>query len=229
MTDVVYALWSKSHYNNSEIRYSVRSVWKHGKNLGRLFIVGMPVKFFQGHTTIPFSPAYRCKDVNIFATALEACKIPDISDPFLHFNDDYFMLQDFDASTLPAWYGEPRFQQERSQNVYDRTITILKLRGIARPKFFDVHAPILIYKDCIQKSCPKDWKKLKFLFKTMYANQCPVLTPLEISDCKVWTTTDLQRAKNRFMFSTTDYPPPEVWDFLKAKFPDPSPFEKGNP
>ena len=224
--DIVYPLWSPSKHHNKELRYSIRSAWKHGKNLGKLWIVGMPIRFLHSRHIIPYDPSYRCKDVNIFGAALQACENPDVSDPFLLFNDDYFMLREFDANAIPAWYGDvPLFQQKRSQKIFRKTLMFLGARGIKEPKFFDVHMPIPIHKACLLHSRPNDWQKRKFLSKMTYANQCPELNPVKTLDCKIGIHCDLQAAKERFMFSTSDYPAPDVWEYLEQQFPDPSPFE----
>ncbi len=225
MTDIVYVLWSRSRYHNKELRYSVRSVWKHGKNLGSLWIVGMPIKFLQPHFSIPYSPSYSCTDVNVFGAILRACENPDVSDPFLLFNDDYFMLREFDADAIPAWYSEPWFKNRRNWGLYQRTLKILRARGVEHPRFFDVHMPILIHKDSMRKSCPKNWESRRFLSKTMYANQCPELNPIETSDCKLRVPGDLEAAKAGLMFSTSHYVHPSVWKYLEETFPAPGPFE----
>jgi len=223
MIDVVYVLWSESKYQNREIRYSIRSVWKHGRNLGQLCIVGMKVDRLNSYVSVPYDPAYKCKDVNIFGAMLAASRDSRISDPFLFFNDDYFMLQDFNAEDLPAWYGTPSFKQEIYEKIYRETLSVLRNRGIENPKFYDLHLPILVHKQCMIDACPKSWERIRFFSNTMYANQCPALLPEETEDVKIRNTCDLP--DDARAFSTTDYVDPNVWEFLQARFPDPSPFE----
>ena len=40
MIDILYIVGTGSHWNNYELRYSLRTLEKYGKNIGRVFVSG---------------------------------------------------------------------------------------------------------------------------------------------------------------------------------------------
>ena len=232
MTDVVYVLNGKSKYGNEEIRYSIRSMWQYGRNLGRLCIVGQRPSFLNVWKHIPstdlIDPVW-CKDINIAHDILLACADPEISDPFIFLSDDNFMIRTFDADAFPAYYMDA-YKPDMS-STYERavhnTFMILWGLGYARliNRFFDIHLPIPIHKKCMIDAFARfDWRNQPFTVKTIYANQCDRLVPVKTTDCKIRNPKSFPTCP--IGFSTNDEITPELWTAIKSRYPSPSKWEK---
>lgn len=229
MTDVVYVLNGNSKYNNDEIRYSIRSLRKHGKNLGRFCVMGKCPDFLNVWKHIPFDNLVNwCKDVNIAAGILLACQDPEISDPFIFLADDNYMLWNFDADRLWAFYAPmyvPNMNRTYERAVHN-TIMILRNLGVSPVEmFFDIHLPILIHKKCMIDAFTRfDYTMQRFTVKTIYANLCDKVVPFQTVDCKI---SDPKQIKTcTFGFSTEDEVSPEMWKAIKSLYPHPSPLER---
>lgn len=230
MADIVYVLNGKSKYGNDEIRYSIRSLFKHGRNLGRFCVVGERPEFLNVWRHIPFvNPSNYCKDVNIAAGILLACQDPEISDPFIFLADDNFMLWNFDADRLPAFYAPmytPNMSRTYERAVYNTGMILANLGVFPVMKFFDIHLPILIHKKCMIDAFARfNYKMQRFTVKTIYANLCDKLDPFQTVDCKI---ADPKQVKTcTFGFSTEDEVSPEMWSVINHLYPNPSPLEDG--
>lgn len=177
MIDLVYLYSAGSDTN--EIRYSLRSFQKHISGLGKVFIVGDDPGIFKDVTIIPRGNIHGVNLArNIYEKILAACRHPEVSNPFICASDDYILLHDFEAETLPYYYyGD--FKQSLSilqdSNWYKRyvisTYEALAERNLPT-KFFNVHFPILYDKEkYIEVMGSFDWERPKsFISKSLYAN-----------------------------------------------------------
>src|SRR5690349_20419873 len=102
--DVVYPLGKGSRWKNNEIKYSLRSVEKHLQNYGKVFVIGEKPNFLANVNHIPAEDKHPIPDSNIFEKLKTACETKEISDTFLFFNDDHYLLEDFDAEKFPYFY-----------------------------------------------------------------------------------------------------------------------------
>lgn len=227
MIDIVYTVRrGGSRSNDKELMYSLRSIEKHLKNYRNIYIVGYKPDFIQNVIHIPAEDKHTVPDSNILRKLLTACNHPDISDSFLFFNDDHFLLSDFDAPTFPYYYSSTLkdYLRKRVNDSYGRrsknTMTYL-LNNKLPIKHFDIHYPIIYekakFKQCFAKLPPAHQG---YVIKSLYANSLRI-PGTEIKDCKF---TNPPTPKN-ICYSTHPKPKPEVWSFLESKFPVKSSFE----
>lgn len=141
--DVLYYIGGGSMRHNIELRFSLRALEKHGKNIDRVFIVGNKPEFIKNveYIWVEDSSAWW---KNAFLKTKEAIKA-GISDEFLLMNDDFFMTDDFNAETYPFYYkGDlPENSTQKYGMVAANTRKVLEKIG-ATTKHFGVHCPMRI-------------------------------------------------------------------------------------
>jgi len=227
MIDIVYTIKKGgSRSNDKELIYSLRTVEKHLKNYRNVYIIGHKPDFITNVIHIPAEDKNTVPDANILRKLLIACDHPDISESFLFFNDDHYLLQDFDAPNFPYYYCSTlkMYLKRRVNDAYGRrtynTMTYL-MKNQLPTKHFDIHFPIVYdkqkFKECFKK-LPETHQG--YVLKSLYANILKI-QGIEVKDCKhVNPPTEKYIA-----YSTHPKPKPEVWKFLEGKFPSKSVFE----
>lgn len=144
--DVIFALGRGSMWNDNELRYSLRSIVKHLKGYSKIWIVGNVPKFpIKNLNYIHFLENGRYPAVNVKNKILTACINEKVSDQFVFFNDDHFLLKDFDVNSFPYFYCGDLTDVRNATNyihTVENTISVLKSAGCAT-KNFDTHTPIV--------------------------------------------------------------------------------------
>jgi hypothetical protein len=145
--DVVYVV--RPGDDNEELRHSLRSL----RNLphGKVWIAGYcPTWVSEDVGRIPVA-RQRDRNVSAKANLRAACEHPEVSDEFVYFNDDFFVMQRHDE--LPVMHRGPLAALVTSgimASAYTRamknTLAVLQERGIAEPLMYDLHAPMLVDK-----------------------------------------------------------------------------------
>lgn len=189
--DIIYPIDQGSIWNDTELRYSLRSVQKHLTGFSNIWIIGKLPDFVQGVNHIPFDDVQQNKEANIWAKIMRACEESSISQDFLFFNDDHFLLSDFDAKTFPFYYKgtlENLLARNR-RGIYYRAVsrTYHILRSQNKTTFhFDTHCPIVYNKDLFkQVTQHHDWNtKIGLIIKSLYCNTLAI-EGIREPDCKI--------------------------------------------
>lgn len=194
-TSAVIPLGSGSKWHNNELLYSLRSA-----NYDEVWLIGEHPEWFNGnHVSAPDS---NIATLNIWNKLKTACLTPEISDPFLYSNDDYFFMS---PPEMPYqnYYGQLQNGNNAYKQLSKHTMRILKWNN--QPQlFYDVHRPIMINKakflECfsffeqhckvglglIVKSCYGNYWKLPGIevpdMKLSYWNGCPDVDMFSIGD-----------------------------------------------
>jgi len=175
--DLVYILSSGSVWQNNEIRYSLRSAEKHLKNFRKVFLVGKKPDFLNENVIeIPYSDIYSNKARNIMAKIYRAASDKRITNNFILFNDDYFLLKDIDALNYPYYFNDDlKNVLSRQFNSYKHYVeaTIKVLKNVGKPTLnFDIHEPIIYNKVKFRKMVSSyNWNVPRgFIVKSMYCN-----------------------------------------------------------
>lgn len=102
LVDVVYPLSNGSTWQDNELRYSLRSLDKFARNLGRVFVVGRKPAWLTGVVHIPArdNPMVN-KDANII-NKIRLAIAAGISERFIFASDDQFLAAPVDLATLPV-------------------------------------------------------------------------------------------------------------------------------
>ncbi len=216
--DIVYPLnEGLSHFRNQEIKYSLRSVEKFVTNFRNIYIIGFKPPFLNEKVIlIPHKDhPYHCKERHIMEKFLVACSIPDVSDRFLMFNDDYFFTKPVNAQKIPFYikgYLKGSINKRKPGNLYrqslENTYNALTKKGFGT-EHFDLHYPI--YYD--KKKFPEvmssyDWDiRAGYVVKSLYANSLGIHGAYR-KDCKIQKSHNKQevlaKIKDTDMFSTAE-------------------------
>jgi hypothetical protein len=183
---------------------SLRSIEEHISNVDKIVIVGHKPEWLKDIYHIPCEDEHPCKETNIYKKILGACQDENVSEDFLFFNDDHFILQDFDANTFPYYYKGDLFfilKKLPPYNKYStcvhRTGHTLKNLGLGT-KNFDTHTPIIYNKEKFKSIMPQyDWsERFSYVVKSLYANSLGIEGVRE-PDCKIADSPSLEEFKNR--------------------------------
>lgn len=105
--DILYVIGSGSKWSNNEIRFSLRSVEKFGKNVGRIFVCGVNPGILSDKVIfVPCDDPYDCAHKNIMHKIDYVINHTDISDEFLLSSDDHFFVKPVDFDNYPLYKHE---------------------------------------------------------------------------------------------------------------------------
>lgn len=215
--DVLYYIGGGSMRHNIELRFSLRSIEKYGKNIDRVWIVGNKPDFLQNVEYLWVEDKEQWWK-NAFAKTKAAIDA-GISADFLLMNDDFFMTSAFDAEKYPYYHrGEmPSDTKCEYLRVIANTKRILQDFG-ATTHHYGVHCPIRIN--------GKKYLELEKYFKEPVSARCLYgnlyCKGRKVSDCK----GDKLKSNMTKCWSSKSWLTDENIKQLRQMFPQPSKYEK---
>lgn len=103
--DILYVVGKGSMWHDNELRFSLRSIAKYGRNVDRVFLVGYKPDFVSDEVHyLPCDDPYERAHKNILHKVLYAIENTDIAPHFLVSSDDHFYIRDTDFNALPVYY-----------------------------------------------------------------------------------------------------------------------------
>lgn len=157
-----------------ELRYAIRSLYKHFKGITGVALIGGVPSWFTG-SFIQIAEPTAVKEYNMML------KVRMIAEPlFLYTNDDFFMLQDFDLDTLPFFYEKTcgARSNDFGYGPYKRMYEACPSDWYN----FDVHCPMVmdsrIFESAFKKYVGKGNEEAALPIKTMYGNHALSVTKL---------------------------------------------------
>ena len=232
--DVVIPLGVGSISANNELRFCLRSIEKHLNGYGNIWIVGHLPKWVQNVRHIPHGE-YHPKALNIFDKIMAACEIEEVSDNFIMFNDDYFLIQSVDAAHYPNYYSDKAlgevYQRSASNPYRQLTEDTIKVVGDGF-RYADIHCPLVMNKGKFKQLIRFNPNRYDngLLVKSLYMSQIdgtkmerkdPIIRgprSAEWYDCNELTTDMISihdEAVNK-----------EFISYIERKFPVPSQYER---
>jgi len=238
--DIVYIYGDGcSKWRSREMKYSLRSLEKFGKNYGEVYIVGdkplyLNDKIIHIQKT---DDLLHLKERRICEKILTACKTKEISDPFIFFNDDFFLVKEIDFATLDYYYFdnlESKAKRRPKNDAYKKalinTANILNERGLSITHF-DIHYPMKYYKEKFIKVMEQyDWDKARagYVIKSLYANTIRIAGKLRV-DKKMPPSHSKNEIRKYIsetdLFSTDDITR-AIAETFESLYPDKSSYEK---
>lgn len=226
--DVIYPLGTGSVLKNFELRMSLRSIEHYLSNYSDVWIIGEKPDWLQNVNHIPcIDHMERPSDYNIMRKVTKACEEPKVSESFVFFNDDHFLLDHFNAERFPNYYfGTLQDQiKKRGLDAYGKRMNNSLqhlLKNSLPTKHFDIHTPIVYNKELFLKNVTAlDWNIPQgYVIKSLYANALQVEGE-EIPDNKLNKPPISGK-----IFSTYPHMRAAVTRFLMEQFPKPSKYEK---
>lgn len=143
--DILYIIGEGcSLCNNKELRYSLRSIERHGKGISRVFVAGYcPPWLSDKVVKVPFIQPYpregvqvspdrmSLKHANILATLLQVVDNTDIGEEFLVSMDDHIYVRDVDFDKYPFYvkkFRENNLLPESGHTSYRRFLAATRKR-----------------------------------------------------------------------------------------------------
>lgn len=227
--DVVYI--NRPGDDNEELRYSLRSL----RNLphGKVFVSGYCPVWVQGVEVIS-QERMRDKQTSALTNLIAALNCNEVSDPFVIFNDDFFVMQPLEEVPLLHLGDLDAFIEEHGQSTYRKAMEATRDR-LAQTETgpflsWESHAPMVIEKLGMQLALSIGQGIHGMHNRTMYGNLMG-LVGKQSHDFKVYRTSKGNEYKGWPFVSTSDrtfvYHP--VGRYIREAFPDPSPYEKPIP
>ncbi len=189
--DVIYALGVGSRWENNELRYSLRSIEKHGKNIGKVFVTGERPDFISDEVVFTScNDDYSYGGVNTNEKILHTLRNNEVSDNFVFMNDDFFLNRDVDLSQYPYYYKR-MLSPDEDRKKYGRSLVYTYYYLVFKEKEhknFEVHCPILFNKNKFME-LNDEWtlcKKLPLGLQTrsIYCNMHGI-KGIKSGDCKI--------------------------------------------
>lgn len=151
--DVVYPyIKDGSHWNENELRHSLRSLDKYFLNIGEVFIVGHKPSWTKGVVHIECDDPYPDnKGANIINKLIVACKDDQISSDFLFMSDDQYMLVPMRSKDIETYYVSNLKNQKLSKGNKFWMKCLKNMRSAMEreglPCYnFEPHTPVIINK-----------------------------------------------------------------------------------
>jgi hypothetical protein len=223
LVDIVYVIGTGSRWDSNELKYSLRSIEKHGINTGKIIIVGYLPDWIEKTRVIHIPESFEFyKERNIMECIRLACKDSRVSSNFIYFNDDFYLNQNVDWNTLPTYtrdydlhkyvWGEfhTKVRWNKYTRIIERTYQVLNKRGLPILTY-DIHIPMPINKDKFLEAMNAfDWNcphGLGYTYRSIYGNyhQIPAIPRSDVKYHKIHTYEGfLKSLEGKDFFSTAD-------------------------
>ncbi len=231
-SDIIYFV--KDTTVNEELRYSLRSVEENFPHRKVWFIGGCPEGLRpDGRLRVDQKAGSKWGNTSLLLQAV--CKCQDISDDYILFNDDFFVMQPVES--LP-WYSdgslERRIEKLKTDYPYGsaylthliETQTMLKAHCMPTINYA-VHYPMPMNKQEMLKTFTEF--SFGLMWRSLYGNHHRKL-PTYVNDCKVYDFAKSPEdvgADSALYLSTTDtaFNFGRIGTYIKDKFPFRSRFE----
>lgn len=186
----VYVVGTGSHWQDNELRFSLRSLSNvPGKH--EVMVIGHAPEWLTNVTLVPLRDVGNDPVMNVTVKLTQA--IPYLPDRFALMNDDFFVMRAMEAiPVLHLGPMEPRlryFLNRRNpyMDAFRRSYEVLRSMGVREPLNFSVHTPFLVERGKLMEMSA-DWPLGKCLFKTIYGNQYCRSTAMLARDVKtnIW-------------------------------------------
>lgn len=179
MIDLVLPLGKGSKHDNFELRYSLRSLERYGRNVGRLFVIGERPSWLQNVVHIPYIDRH-CHERNIYEKLLIACNTAEISIDFLFWMDDIFLTESIDCENYPVTHDRTLAEAIAPRHRYDGYKLSLEnsLNALTKNNLptlhYDLHRPFTYNKESFIGALGLvDWKRPNgHVIQSIYGNAC---------------------------------------------------------
>lgn len=142
--DVLYYIGNGSRHQNRELRYSLRALEAHCKDIDNVWVVGNKPPFLADNVKYLWVEDSGLWWQNAYKKTMAAIDA-GISENFLLMNDDFYMLKDFTAARYPHYHKGNI--GDVAHNKYQEVIISTKhiLEDMGKPfKHYGVHCPMRI-------------------------------------------------------------------------------------
>ena len=233
--DVLYIVGNGSLFDNVELKYSLRSLDKFGRNVGRLFITGQCPAFID-RSKVEFMPELDigCPAINHWWKVHQTFAKTSIGERALLMYDDIFFCKPVDCANYP-WRWRSILPFEKPDGIYRQSLYTaavwLSAHGYNTLNYC-LHQPC-IYEQNKFLSMERDFAELKLSdcgmsVRSVYGNRfvqsAEKMDDLKIR-CYVKNLPELLKDRDCFSIADNCYEGP-VKQWLEQTFPEKSRWEK---
>ena len=227
--DIVYFV--KDAQTNEELRYSLRSVEKNFPHRNVWFFGGKP-RGLEPDKWMNIEQNEKTKWKNTSMLLRKACKSDGVSDSFVLFNDDFYVMQPIESlpyysdGTLAERVNELKSRHTSGSTYITRlmiTEDLLNKRGLPTMNYA-LHVPMIIKKDEMLQTF--DEFPGGEMWRSIYGNhhKKPVV---HMKDCKVYNRADDPPTDTVFLSSAdTSFRFGKIGAYVRCAFPDKCKYER---
>ena len=214
--DIIIALANNRITNYYDLRMALRSIDKHLTGHGNIYLIGDKPGWVKNVIHIPKTDTTR-KQYSIYNKFLTAANNESVSDNFIRWDDDVYLLELLDVSGIKDWYeGTLKEWSIKNINTLYRNVVKNTMKLFPDGLYYDVHAPRIFNKEKYREMSKYDWARNEYLTKSTYFNMVQA-DPVPMPDPK--------KEKGLFM-SSGEKQKPEENKVLREMFCKPSKFEQ---
>lgn len=134
-----------------ELKFALRSIDKHLTGFTNVVIIGEPPEWYNGESVYVKDCVGR-KQFNIYSKLLVACELNNVTDEFIMFNDDHFLLKPLDVSEIKNWHdGYLSDTINKNHGARYRETIANTLQIIPGALNYDIHTPCIYEKAMFKK------------------------------------------------------------------------------
>lgn len=218
--------------SGTELLFALRSIDKYLTGWSNVVIIGTPPEWYKGEFVQAQDYRHR-KQYSIYSKLLVACELNNVTDSFLMWNDDHFLLKHLHVGHIDSWY-DCNLKETLNKNHgarYRETIANT-LQIIPEGRNYDIHAPCRYDKPTFKMLFSNESREI--CIKSRYFNFLNVLAGIsggsEMKDFKINQLLSKEAIKelikDRLFFSTsTNGMKKPMIELLNELYPNKSKFE----
>jgi hypothetical protein len=215
--DIIIALAADKRTNYYELRMTLRSIENNLTGYRDIYLIGEKPVWITNVIHIPVNDIHHRKQFSIFRKFMVAAKTESVSDNFIRWDDDVYLLKTLNVSGIKDWYeGTLKEWSVKNINSLYRNVVKNTLQLFPDGLYYDVHAPRIFNKEKYRELNKYNWSATELLTKSTYFNSIKG-EPVEMKDPK--------RNKGLF-YSTSGKIRNDDNKMLKELFSNPSKYEQ---
>lgn len=228
--DIVYIC--RPGEENEELRHSLRSL----RNLPheRVWIAGHTPSWAVNVDSIPVTDHFD-KQTSALKNLIAACQHEEVSDPFLIFNDDFYIMQPLQQMpVLHRGLVSDVIEEHRNGSAYriamEKTLALMQREGLKEPILsYELHVPMAIEKLSMLLALSIGRGIRGFHLRTFYGNMLQIGGE-RTADFKIYRG-EQPHYRDWPLLSTSDqvFRTHPAGRYIRSSFPDPSPYEREVP
>lgn len=231
--DIIIPIGVESRWQDNELRYALRSIEKYLTGYKDIYLIGNKRKWLTEVKYIPSGEVYTQKQKSIFQKILKAAKDENVSEKFIMWHDDHFLIKPLNVNEIKYWYQKTLdVLQTFSQGTYKGAVinTNKYLKEKSYSNFhFDIHVPIVFEKSKFSELETVNWGR-DHVIKSLYCNKFAVEKE-ELKDInfgKPFTREEIRKViEGRLFFSFNEHAGNDsMKDVLKELYPEQSKYER---
>ena len=247
--DILYILGTGSKHDNIEIRMSLRSLCKYGKNIGRIIVAGDPVDWMSDEVIkVPVPVKYKRKHHEMMNRVQYCVENGIVDGEFLVSSDDHFYVKPTDFDHYPYYVKSLQLRNvaKKGERCYSYHLSLVQTRMLLERYGFptfnfeqhcNTHLHAQVFRDFkwlvdasyqVDRGCPPTTLIMNAWLTTPYApHDC-----LKRADVKIRIANTSDDIRNligkRECFSIGDsaFRTPGLMDFFRQEFPEKCKYER---